>query len=366
VGGIETIAAQMAENLTKLGHDCTVVTQSTLELGQTDNYPYPIVRSPNRATKIKLIKDCDIVYSNGASVQLFWWAKWLGKPFVWTHQGYQLSCIDGLGWVEGEAAPFGPFPSFVYHAKRFGIVTAFLGVVKLMLRRLAGKWVDQNVAVTTWVAYRQPLPHQIVLHTPYRVQKFAVLSSLRSDFEYDFVFVGRLVSEKGVETLLNAFQLLLQRNSDYDGKLLLIGDGTWRTLMETKCRELQIETRVRFAGKKTGEELLTWVGKGKIAVIPSEWEEPMGGVSLEMMAAGKPIIVSRRGGLAECVGKAGLVFENGDRKDLADTMEQLLKDQALQETLRNEAKEQLKKLDEVVLTQNYVDLFEQIIKKRER
>ena len=356
IGGIETIGDQLAENFVKLGHTCTVVTIIPLEKEAERAKPYKIVRNPSWKLKISLIREHDIVYSNGASVQLFWLAFFLRKPFVWTHQGYQLSCIDGLGWVEGEAAPLSPFKSLLFHARKYNWPVAIKGYLKLLARRLAGRLVSKNVAVTTWVAYRQPFPGQIVLHTPYRINTFGAIAE-KSDFEYDFLYVGRLVSEKGVATLLKAFHLLCQEES-YEGKLLIIGDGSWKYLLEQLAAELGISEKVTFAGKKKGDELLEFVSKGRIAVIPSEWEEPMGGVSVEMLAAGKPIIVSRNGGLAECVGDAGILFENGNYTELAQKMSDLLVNPDLCNRLKQNAKLQLTKFNETALTQNYINLFE--------
>ena len=46
----------------------------------------------------------------------------------------------------------------------------------------------------------------------------------------------------------------------------------------------------------------------------------MGGVAIELVSAGLPVIVSERGGLAECVGDVGRTFPNGDYRALAEQM----------------------------------------------
>jgi glycosyltransferase involved in cell wall biosynthesis len=116
-----------------------------------------------------------------------------------------------------------------------------------------------------------------------------------------------------------------------------------------------------FAGRKTGRELIELIQQCEIAVVPSEWEEPMGGVALELLAAGKPVIVSKNGGLAECVGDAALLFDNGDHVMLADCMTRLLNDEQLRATLRENAKIQVKKFDPERLVRRYVDLFSYVI-----
>jgi glycosyltransferase involved in cell wall biosynthesis len=103
----------------------------------------------------------------------------------------------------------------------------------------------------------------------------------------------------------------------------------------------------------------------EIAVVPSEWEEPMGGVALELLAAGRPLIVSRYGGLAECVGDAALLFDNGDHTMLAECMTRLLRDEKLRATLKENAKTQVKRFDPERLVRRYIDLFDCVLGKRE-
>lgn len=63
-----------------------------------------------------------------------------------------------------------------------------------------------------------------------------------------------------------------------------------------------------------------------ICVFPSVWYEPFGLVAVEAMASGRPVCASRLGGLQDIVlhGETGFLFDPGDDKVLADTLEQLL------------------------------------------
>ncbi len=359
VGGIETVSHCLAERYVELGHHCTVITRTVSE--KQDVFTFQISRNPSFEQKLALIKSHDIIHCNGASLELVFWAKWFGKPIVWTHAGYQVVSIDGLGWHEGEASPLSPFASFLFHARKQGIVRASVEFLKLMTRQFASLFISKHVAITHWVAKRQALRNQVVIYNPFPIGRFSSIAE-STQFEYDFFFLGRLVSEKGVATLLKAFALFVVSNPNYTKKILLIGDGAWRTKLEQLATELGIETKVDFVGKQTGDNLLEYVSKGKIAIIPSEWEEPMGGVALEMLAAGKPVIVSKNGGLAECVGDAGLLFENGNHEALAKQMQILFEDQLLQNSLREKAKLQVKKFDELSLTNQYISLFQKLIK----
>ena len=360
VGGIETVSQCLAECYVQLGHDCTIITRSISE--KPDASFFQIARNPSFKQKLVLIKSHDIIHCNGASLELVFWAKLFKKPIVWTHQSYLLQAIDGLGWVDGEQAPLHPFASVQYHLKRFGLKWAIKESVKLYLKRFASLFISKHIAITHWVANRQALSNQIIIYNPFPIDRFSTISE-STTYEYDFFFLGRLVSEKGVPTLLKAFSGFVESHANYPKKLLLIGDGAWRIKLEQLALKLGISDKVEFAGKQTGNSLLEFVSKGKIAIIPSEWEEPMGGVALEMLAAGKPVIVSQNGGLAECVGEAGLLFPNGDHKALQMQMERLYQDDALQNKLKIKAKEQILEFNELKLTKKYITLFDQLLKK---
>jgi len=364
VGGIETVAATMAELLIKLGQECEVLTP--IENPEPDAFNYKVHRRPGFLKTIKLILNSDLVISKGASLALVPYCMLLAKPFIWIHSGYQASCVDGLGWVDGEPSPLTPGASIAFHYRRSGLLYAAKAALKLYVRRFACKYiVDMNVAVSDWVARRQPFKRQIRIHNPFPIYRFANDVSPAPGPTYQFLYLGRLVSEKGVATLIKALGLMLQQNPEERLELLIVGEGGWRSHLEALASEVGAANNVVFAGRKTGRELQALIQQCEIAVVPSEWEEPMGGVALELLAAGKPLIVSRNGGLAECVGDAALLFDNGDHAMLAYRMTQLLKDEKLRATLKENAKSQLKFFEPEKLVSQYIDLFDYVLGKRE-
>lgn len=361
LGGVETITATLAENIVRLGQECIVVTETPSE--QEDNRSYRVVRRPKLRERFELTRQCDLVHSNGASIALFPFAKLNHKPFIWTHNGYQVSCVDGLGWVDGEAAPMTPIPSLIYHFQKKGLIHVIQEFIKLAIRRYIADQVDLNIAATEWVAKRQPLKNQIVSYTPYPLNQFK-LSTSEDLQKYDFIYVGRLVSEKGVPDLIKAFHLLLSSPNGREKKLAIVGEGNIRPDLENLVSELQISDYVFFLGSQSGKNLLEIIAQSKIAVVPSVWEEPMGGVALELLAAGKNIIVSEFGGHAECVGDAGLKFKNGDYQSLYECMIKLLTDESLAQQQLENASIQIERFDEEILTQKYIDLYQSVLNQR--
>lgn len=135
------------------------------------------------------------------------------------------------------------------------------------------------------------------------------------------LFVGRMASNKGLATLLEAWVLVP------GATLLLAGDGHLLPVLRARARELGLEERVRFLGALSDEELREAYAACDVAVLPSEYEA-FGIVLLEAMAAGKPVVATRVGGVPEVVeeGKTGLLVPPGDARALAQAVAELLND----------------------------------------
>lgn len=356
IGGLETVSSTLAQGFYQNHIDIKVVT-ATSSTG-VKHFPFEVIRKPGTKQQVALIKWADIVVFNGASLALQPWVLIFRKPFVWIHTGYQVSCIDGLGWVNGKPAPLKPLASFVYHKRLKGFTSVVKEGMKLLVRRFFAKHlVTKNVAITKWMYKVQPLPRQVQIYNPFCLDQF--FTSDMCEPEYDFVYVGRLVGEKGVSTLLKAFAKVYAIFKQ-SPSLLIIGDGAHREKMQQLSNDLKLSEAVQFVGSKTGKELVHFISKAQIAVVPSEWYEPMGGVALELMASGKNLIVSEYGGLKECVGDAGLSFPNGNPEALANCMIRLQGDKSLRKEQLLKGKERIKSFDPALSVQQYINLLKSL------
>jgi glycosyltransferase involved in cell wall biosynthesis len=124
-------------------------------------------------------------------------------------------------------------------------------------------------------------------------------------------FVGRLVEEKGVRTLLGAWQQM----SDNIG-LKIVGDGPLASLVREAASH---DRRITWLGQLTSQELLEVVARAALLVFPSVWYETFGRTIMEAFACGTPVLASRMGAMAELVeeGRTGALFAPGDAIDLA-------------------------------------------------
>ncbi len=141
-----------------------------------------------------------------------------------------------------------------------------------------------------------------------------------------FGYLGRLVPEKGIELLLDAFGT----RRDGGWGLLVAGEGTNSYCQWLRQRHAKLENRdaIRFLGWVDPAEFFTQVD---ILVVPSLWQEPLSRVILEAFAHGVPVIGSRRGGIPEQIedGITGLLFDPDDPTALGTVIDRVLQDRTL-------------------------------------
>ncbi|MEA5582720.1 hormogonium polysaccharide biosynthesis glycosyltransferase HpsO [Nodularia harveyana UHCC-0300] len=162
---------------------------------------------------------------------------------------------------------------------------------------------------------------------PELAQKFGITSD-------DFVvgFVGRFVTEKGILTLLKALVTI----SDKPWKLLLLGRGELKDNLIKFTTENHISERVIFSESVPHNEVANYINLMDTLVLPSEttykfktltavgWKEQFGHVLIEAMACQVPVIGSDSGEIPHVIGDAGLVFPEGNIKELANCLLQLI------------------------------------------
>ena len=148
------------------------------------------------------------------------------------------------------------------------------------------------------------------------------------------LFVGRLVPEKGILTLLKAFQNISKQFPNE--KLWIVGDGNQTEELQdfTENNKLQ---NVSFLGNKSREELLEIYANSKFSVVPSEYLEAYGNVILESLAFGKTVITSDLVGIKEEIeqNNVGLTYSFKNQEALEEKMIELLSNSGLKSELEN-------------------------------
>ncbi len=152
------------------------------------------------------------------------------------------------------------------------------------------------------------------------------------------VAAGRLVRQKGFDTLLTAWRQVLDSPAGaLDPELLLVGDGPQRPQLEALRRALALGDSVRFAGGVDHDRLPGLLRTADVFALPVRTRlaglnpEGLGLGFVEAAAVGLPVIVGRSGGAPETVqdGVSGFVVEPDDPTSLAARLTLLLTDRGL-------------------------------------
>jgi glycosyltransferase involved in cell wall biosynthesis len=156
------------------------------------------------------------------------------------------------------------------------------------------------------------------------------------------LFVGRLHPVKGVPYLIIAMKSILDKIPD--SKLLLVGYGNEKEMLEALTIQLGIQKHVEFVGKVTPEVVKTFMQQSDVFVLPS-LSEGFPNVILEAMACGLPIVASRVGGIPDIITNEinGFLVENKDSDEMADKIILLLGDDSLRRKICDINKNLVKK-----------------------
>ncbi len=325
LGGIETVTELLASEFSRRGHEVRVVTRT--ESPEPDRYPFTVIRRPSPLQLLKSAFWCDVFFQNGVSLRTAWALLLVRRPWVTTHQTWISRADRRISWRDR---------------------------LKRSLLRLA-----TNVSISREVAKDIGVSSTIIPN-PYRDQFFREIPGFGRD--RDLVFVGRLVSDKGVDLLIRALAILKSRNATPN--LTVVGSGPELRALTLLTEELGLAGRVEFAGPRSGQSLVETLNRHRILVVPSRWFEPFGIVALEGAACGCVVIGSSQGGLSDAIGPCGLTFPNGDVEALSRAIGQALTDSDATAKLRAEAPAHLRRHSVAAITDAYLQLFDQILQKR--
>jgi glycosyltransferase involved in cell wall biosynthesis len=317
IGGLEINVAQFASEMVRLGCEVAVVTQ-TAGSG-ADDFPYPVVRQPGPRELLRWTRWCDLYYQANVSLRGLWPLLLVRRPWAVSHHSWYRQGNGRIAWQD-------------------------------RLKRFLLRFAVSSISVSESVAADLGSP-SVVIPNPYRDHLFRTLPGVART--RDLVFLGRLVSDKGVAVLLAALCHLADRG--VRPGLTLIGDGPEASRLREQAARLGLLDRVEFLGTRTGEELVRLLNQHCILVVPSLYDEPFGIVALEGIACGCAVVASLGGGLPEAVGPCGRTFENGNAEDLAAILAELLADPARRAALQVEAPRHLAEHRSDRIAQLYFD-----------
>ncbi len=287
VGGLEINVANLAVHFQRAGHEVAVVT--TTPGDGPDGFPFRVVRRPSARELLRWTRWCDVYHQANVSLRGLWPLLFVRRPWVASHHSWYCRTDGRVAWQD-------------------------------RLKRYLLRFAAASIAVSRAVAGDLDTPSTVIPNS-YRDDLFRRLPGVER--AGDLVFVGRLVSDKGVDVLLDALALLAAEG--LRPGLAVIGEGPERLRLEEQARRLGIERQVDFQGTRTGEDLVTVLNRHRILVAPSRYNEPFGIVALEGIACGCVAVGSAGGGLGDAIGPCGETFRNGDAADLSRILGRLLR-----------------------------------------
>lgn len=237
-------------------------------------------------------------------------------PVVQTLHNYRLICPNATLFRGGAVCEqcinhSVPFPSIRHGCYRNSRAASSVVAGLLALHRGMGTWTTKTqvyVALTEFArdkfvqggipASKIAVKSNFLAHDPGRGA---------SDARYA-LFVGRLVPEKGISTLIQAWQRIGR-----EIPLKVVGDGPLRYAFHTHLPGIEC------IGYRTKSEVLSLMRGATCLVFPSEWYEGLPTTIMEAFGCGKPVVTSRLGSMKEILseGIEGLHFHPGDPEDLA-------------------------------------------------
>ena len=191
-GGIETVSDLLAREFVELGHEVRVITQT--EGG--GEFPFPVIRRPGPLELLRQVRWCDVFLQNNISLRTLWPLLFVRRPLCIAHQTWITNADGGVGWQ--------------HRLKRFVLRFA------------------KSLAISDAIAKQLPSP-SVRAGNPYDDKIFKNFRS--GERAKELIFVGRLVSDKGADLLLEALASL-----DSKPRLTIAGDGPERPRLEKQSR----------------------------------------------------------------------------------------------------------------------------------
>ena len=279
IGGIENQTLLLVKEFVSKGHAVRVITS------QIQSAP---------------LKDIEIYYRPGIvkSIQLFLWCSTYYMPNISLKGIWLLFLNPKKTWVISH----NDFSS----CNRKGTIPR--------VKNFVNKFCTTNIAVSKSIAGFLG-PTAAVVYNCFDDQIFRLYKDEKRI--YDFVFLGRLVSQKGCDLLIRACSEL-----KHPFTLRIIGTGPEEKHLKELTSQLALSDSITFEGALVGEQLARTLNRCRVMVVPSVEGEGFGMVVLEGLACGCRIIAAKAAGLSEAVGNHGLKFEMGDQKELSKLLEE--------------------------------------------
>ena len=181
---------------------------------------------------------------------------------------------------------------------------------------------------------------------------------------FTFLFVGRLVGDKGINELVSAFNRLNQQNRQT--RLLLVGwfEDDLDPLSEVTQQAIRNNPHIEYVGEKQNDELLAYYAAADCFVMPS-YREGFPNTVLEAGAMGLPCVVTDINGSREIIveGENGVIVPPKNEQALYDAMLQMMTDDEGRKRMAGNARRMIaERFEQGFVRQCLYDFYDEILK----
>lgn len=203
--------------------------------------------------------------------------------------------------------------SDVFKTIHIPVVRSLIG---LALRKASHVIALSNELKTATIRFGVPAENITVIPNGVNISQFPVGS--KEGRKNQLIFVGSLIERKGVSYLIQAMASLVAAQPDI--RLVIVGEGKDRSLLEELASQLGLQENVIFMGTQSQEKVSELMRESRLFILPSI-EEGQGVVLVEALASGTPCIGSRVGGIPDVITPdVGKVVDAGDVTGLAEAI----------------------------------------------
>ncbi|MFA6525802.1 MAG: glycosyltransferase family 4 protein [Candidatus Buchananbacteria bacterium] len=332
VGGGEVVPLQHAKFLSLAGHQVTLVTVRAKYIKSSGYFLKFLKENPQvKVAYIDLPEEFEWIYGELPGQR---WIRW---DYESLHVGRLAYCyflrqhfdlIAVHNYLDSIAVPFGqksvlhlhgyPLQSNYMHDLCATIPSAFISVSELIKQ----KWLDMAPIRTISVAVNGIDADHFI--------------PMKTDIEYDALYVGRLIETKGINYLIEALAKL--RNKAI--RVAIAGSGPEEGNLRKLAKEKKLTQNVHFLGYVKDEDLPSLYNSALMVVLPSYDREGILTTMLEAGACGRPVITTTACSMSEYLknGGNGLLVAPRNAIALAEAMNRLLADSVLADSLGRNAR----------------------------
>ena len=185
---------------------------------------------------------------------------------------------------------------------------------------------------------------------------------IRDNQKFTFLFVGRIVRDKGINELVTAFMRVREK---YNVRLILVGnfEDSLDPISDVARKQIQDCSDIQYVGTQSGKDLITYYVASDCFAFPS-YREGFPNTVLEAGALGLPSIVTDINGSREIIedGKNGLIIPSKDISALEEAMERMMTDDEMRTSMASCAREMIaSRFDQTFVRQCLMDFYKEII-----